>query len=198
MNKNQKILLIFIGFCMVLIVTLIAYNVLMPKQEIQPDDIEVSQRSVEEVVDRPKEHAKEYVNVYFIGRNGHNEEVYKAVKRLYNKDVDGSKIRFAISSLILGPRPEEKQRGVYTEIPSGSELINMSEQPNKIIINLNSNFVYGGGADSLYKRLYQLIKTAKLNTSLPVYLYIDGQKADVVGGEGIMISQPLSESSLEN
>ncbi len=200
MNKNQKLLLIFIGLCMFLVVGLIAYNVLMPKPEVQPDDIEVSQRSVlEETVEKPQEpQTKEYVNIYFIGKNEHNEEVYKAVKREYNKDVDGSKIRFAISSLIMGPRTEERQRGVYTEIPSGSEVINITEQPDKVLVNLNSNYVYGGGADSLYKRLYQLIKTAKLNSTLPVYLYIDGQKADVVGGEGIMISQPLSDSSLEN
>jgi spore germination protein GerM len=63
---------------------------------------------------------------------------------------------------------------------------------------LNSSFVIGGGTESLYKRLYQLIKTVKLNTDLPVYLFIDGQKADVVGGEGIMLSQPLSNSSLDN
>ncbi len=199
MNKNQKFLLIFIGFCMFLVVGLIAFNVLMPKPEIKAEDIQVSERSVEEeVAEQPEVKAKEYVNIYFIGKNEHNEEVYKAVKRVYNKDVDGSKIKFAISSLILGPRPEEKQRGVYTEIPSSSEIINITEQSDKVVVNLNSAFVNGGGTDSLYKRLYQLIKTAKLNSTLPVYLYIDGQKADVVGGEGIMLSQPLSNSSLDN
>lgn len=200
MDKNQKLLLILIGFCMVVVIGLISYNVLMPKPEVQPNDIEVSQRSVEEEAAEktPESKAKEYVNIYFIGKNEHNEEVYKAVKREYNKDVDGSKIRFAVSSLVMGPKPEERQRGVYTEIPSGSEVINITEQPDKVIVNLNSNYVYGGGADSLYKRLYQLIKTVKLNSSLPVYLFIDGQKADVVGGEGIMISQPLSDTSLEN
>ena len=140
----------------------------------------------------------QYVNIYFIGKNEHNEEVYKAVKRLYNKDVDGSKIKFAVSSLIRGPKSEERQRGVYTEVPSNSEVINVTEQSDKVIVNLNSAFVTGGGTESLYKRLYQLIKTARLNSSLPVYLYIDGQRADVVGGEGIMLSQPLSNSSLEN
>ncbi len=199
MNKNQKFLLIFIGFCMFLVVGLIAFNVLMPKPEIKAEDIQVSERSVEEeVAEQPEVKAKEYVNIYFIGKNEHNEEVYKAVKRVYNKDVDGSKIKFAVSSLILGPRPEEKQRGVYTEIPSSSEIINITEQSDKVVVNLNSAFVNGGGTDSLYKRLYQLIKTAKLNSTLPVYLYIDGQKADVVGGEGIMLSQPLSNSSLDN
>ena len=202
MNKNQKILLLFIGFCMMVVVGLIAFNVLMPKPEIKPEQVEVSERSVlEDNIDEQKPsdpQEKEYVNIYFIGKNEHNEEVYKAVKRLYNKDIDGSKIKFAVSSLIRGPKSEERQRGVYTEVPSNSEVINVTEQSDKVIVNLNSAFVTGGGTESLYKRLYQLIKTARLNSSLPVYLYIDGQRADVVGGEGIMLSQPLSNSSLEN
>ena len=186
---------------MVVVIGVIAFQVLMPKPEIKPSEVEVAERSIaEEVVDDNKSQTqeKEYVNVYFIGKNEHNEEVYKAVKREYSKDVDGSRIKFAITSLIRGPKPEEKQRGVYTEVPSGADIINITEQSDKVIINLNSAFVTGGGTESLYKRLYQLIKTSKLNSTLPVYLYIDGQRADVVGGEGIMLSQPLSNSSLEN
>ncbi len=201
MNKNQKVLLLFIGFCMIVVVGVIAFNVLMPKPEIKPDEVKVSERSVqEEVVEerKPEVKEKEYVNVYFIGKNEHNEEVYKAVKREYSKDIDGSKIKFAVVSLIRGPKPEEKQHGVYTEVPSGSDIINITEQPDKVVVNLNSAFVTGGGTESLYKRLYQLIKTVRLNSNLPVYLYIDGQRADVVGGEGIMLSQPLSNTSLDN
>lgn len=203
MTKGQKILLIIIGFFMFAVVGLVAFNVLMPKPDVQPDDISVSERNVDEVFDRQQEEQdtkaeKEYINIYFIGKNKSNEEVYKAVKRVYNKDVDGSKIRYAITSLIRGPRSEERQKGVYTEIPSGAEIINITEQSDKVIVNLNSAFVTGGGTDSLYKRLYQLIKTSRLNSSLPVYLYIDGQQADVVGGEGIMLTQPLSNSSLDN
>lgn len=36
MNKNQKILLLFIGFCMIVVVGLVAFNVLMPKPDITP------------------------------------------------------------------------------------------------------------------------------------------------------------------
>ena len=201
MNKNQKFLLFFIGFCMMVIVGLVAFNVLMPKTEITPEEIRVRQRSVqEEVTETQKSEVVEiqYVNVYFIGKNEHNEEVYKAVKREYNQDVDGSKLRFAVNALVRGPKPDEKSRGVYTEVPTDSKVINITEQSDKVIVNLNSAFVTGGGTESLYKRLYQLIKTVKLNSNLPVYLYIDGQRADVVGGEGIMLSQPLSNSSLDN
>ncbi len=201
MNKNQKFLLFFIGFCMMVIVGLVAFNVLMPKTEIKPEEVRVMQRSVEEEVtesQKPEVVEVQYVNVYFIGKNEHNEEVYKAVKREYNQDVDGSKLRFAVNALVLGPKPDEKSRGVYTEVPTDSKVINITEQSDKVIVNLNSAFVTGGGTESLYKRLYQLIKTVKLNSNLPVYLYIDGQRADVVGGEGIMLSQPLSNSSLDN
>lgn len=201
MDKNQKLLLLFIGFCMLVVIGVLAYNVFMPKPEIKPDDVQVSERSVaEEVMGNENTDKKEeqYVNIYFIGKNENNEEVYKAVKRVYNKEIDGSQIRFAVNALIKGPKKEERAKGVYTEIPSDSEVINISELSDKVVVNLNSAYVTGGGTDSLYKRLYQLIKTAKLNSKLPVYLFIDGQRADVVGGEGIMLSQPLSNSSLEN
>lgn len=201
MSKSQKFLLLFIGLCMAGIVALVALNVFMPKQEVLPDQVQVMERSVQEDVVEdliPEVMEKEFVNVYFIGKNEHNEEVYKAVKREYSQDVDGSKIRFAVNSLIRGPKPDERIRGVYTEVPLDAKVINISESDDKIIVNLNSAFVTGGGTESLYKRLYQLIKTVKLNSNLPVYLYIDGQRADVVGGEGIMLSQPLSNSSLDN
>ena len=80
MDKNQKILLIFIGLCMILVLGVVAFNVFMPKPEIKPDDVEVSKRStVEQELpsDKPEIKTKEYVNIYFIGKNEHNEEVYK-------------------------------------------------------------------------------------------------------------------------
>ena len=74
--------------------------------------------------------------------------------------------------------------------------MNVQERPDRVILDLSRKFENGGGTDSVYKRLYQIIKTAKRNTEKPVYLYIDGKQADVIGGDGIMISQPLSENSI--
>lgn len=140
---------------------------------------------------------KVYVNIFFIGQNANKEEVYKAVNREYDETIDGSKIKFAINALIQGPKSDEKAKGVYTEIPTTTRVVSINETPAEVIINLNSAFEQGGGTESLYKRLYQLIKTAKRNTSKPVYLYIDGAKAEVIGGEGIMITQPLNDNSLD-
>mgnify|MGYP005787965469 FL=1 len=170
--------------------------------DITGSDIEVSGRTTTEEEADPVQpqmpaQQKVYVNVFFIGQNDNKEEVYKAVKRQYDETVDGSKIKYAIESLVAGPRPNEREKGVYSEIPSGTEVLSIKEYPDKVVINLSAAFETGGGTDSLYKRLYQLIKTAKRNTTLPVYLYIEGQKADVIGGEGIMLNQPLNDSSLD-
>lgn len=139
---------------------------------------------------------KEYVPIVFIGKNANGEEVYKVVKREYDENVDGAKLRFAITSLIMGPKQSEKQDGIYSEVPSSTNVLHIYDKGDHIIIDLSSGFVYGGGSESIYKRLFQLIKTVIRNTDKPAYLYIDGKQADVIGGDGIMITQPLSENSI--
>lgn len=204
MSKNEKV---FLGVTVVVMVLVCGYlgcrywyhndeNVsgpLTPVPEAQIPQEEETPAAKEE----PKKTEKVYVTVYFIGQNANKEEVYKAVNREYDKAVDGSKIKFAIQSLISGPKPNEKSLGVYSEIPSSTRILSITESSNKVVINLNSSFENGGGTESIYKRIYQLIKTAKRNTNKPVYLYINGNKADVIGGEGIMINQPLTDNSLE-
>ena len=76
MDKNQKLLLLFIGFCMLVVIGVLAYNVFMPKPEIKPDDVQVSERSVaEEVMGNENTEKKEdkYVNIYFMGRDENTE-----------------------------------------------------------------------------------------------------------------------------
>ncbi len=197
MDGKQKTFLVILGMIMIVFAVNFGLKMLAPV-EILPDDVQVSERQTTEEVPKVEDtKEKVYVNVFFIGQNENHDEVYKAVKREYNQDIDGSKLKFAINSLVAGPKSDEKAKGVYTEIPSGTDVISIQELPDKAIINLSSEFELGGGTDSLYKRLYQLIKTARRNSEVPVYLYIEGQRADVIGGEGIMLSQPLSDRSLE-
>lgn len=195
MNGKQKLFLLILGVLMIAIAVRFGLDML---GDVTPSDVEVSERTVEEQVETEPVKEKEYVNVFFIGQNENHEEVYRAVKREYDPDVDGSKLKYAVNALVLGPKSTEKAKGVYTEIPAGTNVIYIKEFPDKAIVNLSQEFEKGGGTDSLYKRLYQLIKTARQNSNgLPVYLYIEGQRADIIGGEGIMLSQPLSDRSLD-
>lgn len=164
---------------------------------IEPTTKQTQERIPEEeeeqvVIPKEEEIVYEVANVYFIAHNSAGEEVYRAVKREYLPEY-GSKLKFAVKALINGPSEKEKKLGVYSEIPAGTRLISLTESPSRVVINLTSAFEKGGGTDSLYKRLFQLIKTVKINSNLPLYLQLDGKQVEVIGGEGIMINQPLSE-----
>ena len=143
-----------------------------------------------------KKITKNTVTVYFLGMDKNKTSVFKKVQR--ELPSGQSKLIYALNQLILGPTSYEKQVGVFSELPKNVKILGVVESKNKIIINVTGNIQNGGGADSLYSRMKQLIKTALANSpNKPIYLYIDGKQAEVLGGEGIMISQPLRENSLD-
>ncbi len=101
----------------------------------------------------------------------------------------------ALGLLLKGPSEEEKAHGIFTEIPSNARLISVKkdEADNSIIINLTQEFGEGGGTQSIQARLDQIVKTVNANAGhIPVYLYLDGKKAQYLGGEGIYIEQPIN------
>ncbi len=143
------------------------------------------------------EKPKEYATLYFLYVKDDGQNVFKQVHR--EIPVGESKTSLAIKELLKGPNSAENNQKYYSEIPRGTKVLSVKETADKIIIDLNGDFQYGGGADSLYSRVQQLIKTALANSpKKPIYLYLDGKQADVIGGEGIMIKQPLSEKSLSD
>lgn len=103
----------------------------------------------------------------------------------------------ALGLLMKGPTEEEKELGIFTEIPTDARLISVKndETENAIIINLTKEFGEGGGTQSIQARLNQIVKTVNMFAGpLPVYLYLDGKKAQYLGGEGIYINQPINRN----
>ena len=160
--------------------------------------VEPVKKQPAEETKKPQQAQKEktYVTIYFLGMDKNDTGIFKKVKR---ELPDGqSKLKFALNQLVAGPSQYEKSIGVYSEIPKDVKILGIVESKNKIIIDVTGNIQTGGGADSLYSRMKQFIKTALINSpKKPIYLYIDGKQAEVLGGEGIMISQPLNENSLD-
>lgn len=143
-----------------------------------------------------KKSQKEIINIYFLALDKNGNGIFRKVERKYDPNI--SKINFAVNELLKGPSPYEKAKGVYNEIPKGTKLLNITEKGNNVIIDLSSDFQYGGGTDSIYSRIKQLIRTVlAVSPNKNIYLYLDGKQADVIGGEGIMVTQPLNENSLD-
>ena len=189
-KKNLNLILIILT---ILVATAFVFSVKNMRPAPLPPDVVTPP---DEIQNPDENQESQFVNVFFIGQNKNKEEVYKAVKRKYDPTVDGTPIKFAITALIDGPKPEEVKLGVYSEIPVGTRLLAVIDAPDGVYINLSKHFELGGGSDSIYKRIFQLIKTAKYNTNKPVYLLIENVKVEVIGGDGIMITQPLTENSL--
>ena len=133
------------------------------------------------------------IKIYLLDDSGN----LKAVNRVCNTENENSCFKFAIKELISAPTKWEKSKGFTSEIPVGTKILSIRESSNSIMIDLSQNFESGGGAESTYTRVKQIIKTANANTSIPTYLYINGKQANVIGGEGIMIKQPLNERSFD-
>lgn len=171
--------------------------VIGPQNEDIENVSEAKDTEPESVTDTPRDiqQNQEYVYIYLLTTDKNGTQFLKPVKRELPIGVD--KLSFAVNSLFSGATNTEITTGLYSEVPEESKLLSTETSADKIIINLNSSFEYGGGSDSIYSRMRQLIKTVLANTNRPVYLYINGKQVDIIGGEGISVSQPLSEKSLD-
>ena len=134
---------------------------------------------------------KDGIEVHFLTKNGED----KVVKYPYTPS-EKSRFNHAITELIKGPSTIQLLLNTYSEIPEGTRIIAIIESNDKNIIDLTSEFNTGGGTESIYNKLYQIINTVESNTDKPTYLFINGVQTEVFGGEGIMIKQPLCKESL--
>ncbi len=132
------------------------------------------------------------VKVYFTKANDELGAVLITVDRKVPKDQ--TPYETAMRELFKGPNPEERGRQeLNTEIPDGTRLIKIKETKESVEINVSSQFMVGGGSESMQVRFRQLRETAlSLAKGRPVFLLIDGQQLDAIGGEGLEIPRPLN------
>jgi len=203
-SKKIKIILIILSFFFIeekygkQINSLLSSIGTMPKIEMPNKNEETEQvKKPTDISNQTNETKNKTVaNIYFLALDSDDNGIYKKVEREYNTKED--KLTFAIKELLKGPNFVEKSMGAYSEIPKTTKLNKIKYEKNKVIIDLSTDFQYGGGTDSIYSRMMQLIKTAVNNTNnKKIYLYLDGKQVNILGGEGIMVSQPLTEKSLE-
>ena len=160
------------------------------EKEVSYNPIKDTAQILQENIDKKTD---KIIKIFLLDNNGK----IKAVTRTCDANIEKSCFEFAIKELISAPTKWEKSKGFTSEIPSDTKILSIRESSNSIMIDLSSKFESGGGAESTYTRVYQIIKTANANTTKPAYLYINGKQANVIGGEGIMIKQPLNERSFD-
>ena len=158
----------------------------------EPEELELSEEGKRILGDtEEKEKIENTARIYFLKLNNDGTSENYISKR----ELKEMTLKNAINSLLKGPDAAERKAGVYTEIPNGTRLLSVMNSDDKIIINMNSEFQYGGGTESINNRLKQLVKTVvAILPEKNIYLYIEGKQVDVMGGDGVMITQPLNVS----
>jgi hypothetical protein len=121
------------------------------------------------------------VGVYFAA----NEAIATA-----GRAVEGPAVaRGAVEALLDGPRGIETEIGLVSEIPQGTELLDIDITAGIATVDLSGDFASGGSDLSMALRVAQVVFTlTQFDTVDTVDVSIDGTVVDVMGGDGVPVA----------
>ncbi|WP_414620162.1 GerMN domain-containing protein [Calothrix sp. CCY 0018] len=99
----------------------------------------------------------------------------------------------AFNSLLAGPT---EGSGGSSAIPKQTKLLGIKAEGDEVRVNLSDDFQFGGGSAGMIGRVGQVVYTATaLNPNAKVYLELNGEQIEVLGGEGLELEQPLTREN---
>lgn len=119
-------------------------------------------------------------------------------RRVAAQHPDAVMVRSAIEALVAGPTDEERGFGLLSTIPSGTVVNGVSIKDGVATIDLSKRFESGGGSLSMLLRVAQVVYTATQFDGVDkVAFKLDGTPAKAIGGEGIIVSPPVTRADFE-
>lgn len=107
-----------------------------------------------------------------------------------------AQLQDAMEMLLAGPDTQDDRT---TTIPAQTQLKGLELQKDGVHVDLSSEFTTGGGTLSMTSRLAQILYTAtSSNPEGQVWLKVDGDPLEVLGGEGLVLEQPLTRAYFED
>ena len=138
---------------------------------------------------------QEQVRVAWLDTTGTNIRLIdKSVT--FSKSVDQQQLlESAFEQLMAGVA---QSADYATAIPKDTKLLSIKASPEGVKLNLSSEFTQGGGSASMTARLAQVIYTASgLDNDVPVWISVEGKPLETLGGEGIIVSQPITRQEFQ-
>lgn len=93
----------------------------------------------------------------------------------------------------------DPEQNAFSTIPPETQLIDLSVETDGVHVNLSEDFRFGGGSAAMIGRLGQIIYTASaLDADAPVWISVEGKPLTLLGGEGLIVDQPMTRSDFQN
>jgi spore germination protein GerM len=134
------------------------------------------------------------VQVYWLKNISDQIEVAAAPVNLDAQQQPSQMLEAAFEQVLQKPTDPD----LISAIPAQTRLRKLEVKPDGVHIDLSPEFVSGGGSTSMTGRLGQVIYTATtLDPAAEVWISVEGQPLEVLGGEGLIIDQPMTRESFE-
>jgi spore germination protein GerM len=138
---------------------------------------------------------KDVVTGYFSKYQG-SRSVVEDVARKVPAESQAEPVQYALTELLKGPTPEEKNQGFYSEIPQGTKLLGVKAYDHTLAVNLSKQFAVGGGSTSMQQRVEEIKKTVySVDSNRQLTLVVEGKPLDTLGGEGLEVPGTLEREA---
>ncbi|WP_254564623.1 GerMN domain-containing protein [Oscillatoria sp. HE19RPO] len=135
------------------------------------------------------------VQIYVVQDTGTQFELASVPVSVQATEQPEAVLKAAFDRLVTQP----SNSAGFSEIPSGTQVLNVEVKDNGIYVNLSPEFTSGGGSSSMTARLGQVVYTATtLDPNASVWISVGGEPLEVLGGEGLEIPLPITRTIFES
>ena len=107
-------------------------------------------------------------------------------------------LRGALTELLAGPTDAERADGLGSEVPLGTELLDVDLADGLGTVDLSSDFESGGGSLSMTARVAQVVFTVtQFGNADQALFWMDGQPIEFLGGEGLVLDEPQARMDVD-
>lgn len=132
--------------------------------------------------------------VFWLQDTGTNLELVPMDIQLEPEMSATEQLTAAFEQLMQGPA----DAAMASSIPAETELNSVAIREDGVHVDLSDAFEFGGGSASMMGRLGQVIYTATtLDPDANVWISIDGEPLKLLGGEGLIVDQPMTRSDFD-
>ncbi|MDJ1183374.1 GerMN domain-containing protein [Roseofilum casamattae] len=138
---------------------------------------------------KPSQTEEKGLQAYWLSDTGNSLELASTPVQTKAGGSSEELLSLALQAVLQSPEPDK----LASTIPAGTQLLSVEQKSDGIYLNLSREFTEGGGSASMTGRLGQVLYTAtSLEPSAPVWISVEGEPLEYLGGGGLEVQQPMT------